>query len=83
MVHLAWILWVPLGALLTRHRPLLGGFHVISLIYGAVIEVGPWSYPLTLAEQWLRVRQELAPIRKLSSCIILAPSSIRTFRKNS
>jgi len=53
-VHLVWILWVILGALLTRHRPLLGGFHIISLVYGIVIEVAPWPCPLTLAEDWLR-----------------------------
>lgn len=53
-VHLVWILWVILGALLTRHRPLLAGFHIISLVYGIVIEVAPWPCPLTLAEDWLR-----------------------------
>lgn len=50
-----------LGSLLTRHRPLLGGFHVISLIYGAVIEVGPWSCPLTLVEQWFRGKAGVSP----------------------
>lgn len=53
-VHLLWILWVIFGALLTRHRPLLSGFHIISLAYGIVIEVAPWPCPLTLAEDWLR-----------------------------
>jgi len=59
-VHLAWILWVMLGALLTRHRPLLAAFHIISLIYGIVIEVAPWPCPLTLAEQWLEGMQGTA-----------------------
>jgi hypothetical protein len=55
-VHLVWILWVILGALLTRQRPLLAGLHIISVIYGIVIEVAPWPCPLTLAEQWLQGR---------------------------
>ena len=53
-LHLVWILWVILGALLTRQRPLLAGLHIISLMYGIVIEVAPWPCPLTLAEQWLQ-----------------------------
>ena len=59
--HLVWILWVILGALLTRHRPVLGVLHVISLIYGIVIEVAPWFCPLTLAEQWLQGKAGMAP----------------------
>jgi hypothetical protein len=53
-VHFAWILWVILGALVTRGRPLAAGFHILSLIYTIVIEVAPWPCPLTLAEDWLR-----------------------------
>ena len=60
-VHLMWILWVILGALLTRHRPLLGGLHIICLIYGIVIEVAPWPCPLTLAEQWLQGEAGMTP----------------------
>jgi hypothetical protein len=53
-VHLVWIFWVILGALLTRQRPLLAGLHIVSVIYGIVIEIAPWPCPLTLAEQWLQ-----------------------------
>ncbi len=60
-LHLVWILWVILGALPTRHRPLLGGFHIISLIYGIVIEVAPWPCPLTLVEQWLQGEAGMTP----------------------
>jgi hypothetical protein len=60
-VHLLWILWVILGALLTRHRPLLAGFHILSLIYGIVIEVAPWPCPLTLAEEWLQGKAGITP----------------------
>ena len=59
--HLAWILWVILGALVTRGRPVLGGFHILSLIYGIVIEVAPWPCPLTLAEQCLEQKAGMAP----------------------
>ncbi|HZT28366.1 MAG TPA: DUF2784 domain-containing protein [Bryobacteraceae bacterium] len=52
-VHLVWILWVVLGALLTRRHALLSWVHIASLIYGAVIEIGPWPCPLTLLEQAL------------------------------
>jgi hypothetical protein len=62
-VHLVWILWVIFGALLTRHRPLLSGFHIISLIYGIVIEVAPWPCPLTLLEQHLESLAGIAPYR--------------------
>lgn len=60
-VHLVWILWVMFGALFTRQRPLLSGFHVVSLAYGVVIEVGPWPCPLTLAEQWLQSMHGTTP----------------------
>ena len=54
-----------LGALLTRHltrhRPLLGAFHILSLIYGIVIEIAPWPCPLTLAEQWLQGKAGITP----------------------
>ena len=59
--HLMWILWVILGALLTRQRPILGGFHIVSLVYGIVIEVSPWPCPLTLLEQWLQGRAGVTP----------------------
>jgi len=60
-VHLVWILWVILGSLLTCHRALLRWFHIISLIYGIVIEVEPWPCPLTLAEQWLQGKAGITP----------------------
>ena len=50
-IHLAWILWAITGALWTRGRPWLTALHVLSLIWGIVVEVGPWPCPLTLAEQ--------------------------------
>ncbi len=51
-VHLLWMAWVVLGGFWTRGRPGWGTFHVLSLMWGIVAEVGPWPCPLTLAEQW-------------------------------
>ncbi|MGB7134511.1 MAG: DUF2784 family protein, partial [Acidobacteriaceae bacterium] len=41
-IHLTWILFVIFGALVTRGRPWLTGFHLASLVWGIVVEVGPW-----------------------------------------
>jgi Protein of Unknown function (DUF2784) len=56
LLHLAWIIWAIAGALWTRGRPCWTAFHVISLIWGIIVEIGPWPCPLTLAEQWLETR---------------------------
>jgi hypothetical protein len=55
-LHLGWILWVMLGWLLTRGRPVLRWLHIGSLLYGIGIEVFLWPCPLTWAEQWLEQR---------------------------
>lgn len=52
-IHLAWILLVIFGALWTRGRPWLTGVHIAALVWGIIAEVGPWSCPLTTAEQLL------------------------------
>lgn len=52
-IHLAWILFVIFGAFWTRGRPALTAFHLASLVWGILVEVGPWPCPLTLTEQWL------------------------------
>jgi hypothetical protein len=49
--HLAWIVWVIFGTLVTRGRPWLTGFHIASIVWGIIAEVGPWSCPLTVLEQ--------------------------------
>jgi hypothetical protein len=55
-IHLAWILWVVVGALFTRGRAGWTAFHLASLIWGIVVEVGTWPCPLTLLEQALEIR---------------------------
>jgi len=52
-LHLVWILWVIFGTLVTRGRPWLTGFHIASIVWGIIAEVGPWSCPLTMWEQIL------------------------------
>jgi Protein of Unknown function (DUF2784) len=62
-VHLAFIAWVVFGALVTRGRRWLAGLHVASLVYGILIEAGPWPCPLTLAENWFEAQAGVAPYR--------------------
>lgn len=52
-LHLLWILWVLTGVLFTRGRPWLTAFHLASLVWGIIVETGPWPCPLTMAEDWL------------------------------
>ena len=60
-LHLLWIGWILLGCLFTRGRPLLAGLHILSLVWGVVVELGPWPCPLTLLEQWLETRAGSMP----------------------
>lgn len=62
-VHVGWILWVVLGALVTRGRPWLTGFHLASLGWGITVEIGPWPCPLTLLEEYLKRRAGMAPVQ--------------------
>jgi hypothetical protein len=58
-----FILWVIFGAAVTRARPVLAALHILSLAWGLVIEIFPWTCPLTLAENWLEQRAGIAPYR--------------------
>jgi hypothetical protein len=59
-VHLAWLLLVIFGALWTRHRPAWSVLHIVALLWGIAVEVGPWPCPLTLAEQYFEYQAGLA-----------------------
>jgi Protein of Unknown function (DUF2784) len=59
-VHLAWILFVIFGTIWTRRRPMLTAVHVLALVWGIIVEVGPWPCPLTLAEEFFERRAGLA-----------------------
>lgn len=63
LTHLAFIVWVMFGALVTRARAWLAALHIVSVIYGIVAELGPWPCPLTLAENFFEARAGLAPYR--------------------
>lgn len=55
-VHLAFILWVILGALVTKGRRGLSWLHIASLLYGIVIEAAVLPCPFTRLEHWARNR---------------------------
>jgi len=61
IVHLAFIAWVIFGAFLTRGRPWLAWVHVITIVYGIVVETTPLVCPLTLAENWCEARAGALP----------------------
>jgi len=56
LLHLAWILWVIFGAFWTYGRRRLTAFHIASLVWGIMVEVGPWPCPLTMAEDFFQGR---------------------------
>src|SRR3989449_4592586 len=60
-LHLLFILWIVFGGVFTRRRPLLRWLHLGSLVWGILIEILPWSCPLTWAENWLETRAGVAP----------------------
>lgn len=51
-LHLVWILWVIFGAFWSRGRPFLTGFHILSLVWGIIVELSTLPCPLTMAEQF-------------------------------
>lgn len=61
IVHVIFIVWVVFGALLTRGRPFFTALHIVSFAWALVIEIAPWSCPLTLAENWFEKRAGIAP----------------------
>jgi hypothetical protein len=60
-LHLLFILWIVFGAVVTRRRPLLRRLHLTSLAWGILIEILPWTCPLTWAENWLETQAGIAP----------------------
>jgi hypothetical protein len=54
--HLAWLALVIFGALWTRGRPVWTALHILALVWGIVVELGPWPCPLTLAESYFEAR---------------------------
>jgi len=56
VVHLAFVVFVVLGALLVAHWPRLAWLHVPAVAWGALIEFRGWVCPLTPFENYLRQR---------------------------
>jgi len=54
LTHLAFVLFVVLGALLVLRWPRLMWVHLPAAIWGAMIEFGGWICPLTPLENRLR-----------------------------
>ena len=63
LAHLVWILWVLFGWVFTRHRTALAVLHILSLLWGVAVEVGPWPCPLTEVGQSLEARAGATPYR--------------------
>ena len=60
-LHLLFILWVVFGVTVTRGRPVLRWLHLSCVVWGILIEILPWTCPLTWAENWLEARAGIAP----------------------
>jgi hypothetical protein len=52
LLHLIFILLVIFGALWTRRRPFWTAAHLLALLWGIVVEIGPLPCPLTLLEAY-------------------------------
>jgi hypothetical protein len=61
LLHVLFLLWVVFGALLTEGRPALRWLHIGSLLWGILIELGPWPCPLTILENWLESQAGVQP----------------------
>lgn len=53
LIHLLWIVLVLVGVVWTRGRPVWTSVHLACLVWGIVVEVGPWPCPLTMLEDYL------------------------------
>ena len=60
-LHALFILWVVLGSLLTRSRPILRWLHIGSLVWGILTELLPWPCPLTVVENWPEAKAGVQP----------------------
>jgi hypothetical protein len=58
VVHLAFIIFVAVGAVIAWRWRLLVWLHVPALAYGVGIVTIGWTCPLTPLEKWLRPRKD-------------------------
>ncbi len=62
-VHLLFNLWYVFGAFVTKGRPRLEIFHIVSLFYGVIAENASFPCPLTILEKWCQARAGFIPYR--------------------
>jgi hypothetical protein len=60
IVHILFIVWIVLGALVARSRPVLQVLHIVSLVWGVVTELYV-ACPLTVLENWLEQKAGIQP----------------------
>jgi hypothetical protein len=60
-LHLLFNLWYVFGSLLTKGRPRLEIFHILSLFYGVIAENASFPCPLTILEKWCQARAGFIP----------------------
>jgi len=56
ILHLTFIVLVIFGALWTRRRPFWTAAHLLALVWGIIVEVGPVPCPLTLLQMYFERR---------------------------
>jgi hypothetical protein len=61
VLHVLFILWVIFGAFLVGSHPILRWLHIVSLIWGVLVEVLYWPCPLTLLENWFEQKAGVEP----------------------
>ncbi len=79
VLHALFVLWAVFGALLTRSRPVLRWLHIVSLLWGILIELTPWPCPLTALENWLEAAARVQPYQVASCSITWTNLSIQIF----
>ena len=79
-LHLLFMLRIVFGVAVTRGRPVLRWLHLSCLVWGILIEILPWTCPLTWAENWLETRAGLPHTKVHSCCTISTLWFTRTFR---
>src|SRR5260370_33764877 len=60
VVYIAWVIF---GAFFTRGRPRVAALHVVTLVYGMIIEILGFWCPVTALEEWLEVRGGVSAYR--------------------
>lgn len=58
VIHLAWILFLILGALVGRYVVWVKWLHIGGLAFSVLLQVFSWYCPLTYLEVWLRARHD-------------------------